>query len=88
MRLHREFVKFKSGQVQQGMNGSPLLNLRTGGVCGISIMAHPGDNGDGGIGLSTKGIFECLPDLKKRQQQYHQNNVEWSESLRWTPLRK
>src|SRR5205823_2232299 len=31
----RRLLKFREGQVTYGLSGGPLLNLRTGGVCGI-----------------------------------------------------
>ena len=31
----QNFIKFKQGQVRSGMSGAPLLNLRTGMVCGM-----------------------------------------------------
>jgi hypothetical protein len=29
------FLKLKKGQLKEGSSGSPLLNLRSGGICGI-----------------------------------------------------
>ena len=41
----RELIKFKGTQVLPGISGSPLLNRRTGAVCGI-IKRTRGDQGD------------------------------------------
>lgn len=85
--LHKEFIKFKSGVVLPGMIGSPLLNLRTGKVCGVIAHAHAGGNTgntDGGIAVPVKTIFECMPELKTIQQDYHEKNTRWSECLKQT----
>ncbi|GHO65579.1 hypothetical protein KSC_044710 [Ktedonobacter sp. SOSP1-52] len=83
-RLHKDFIKFKAGHVSSSILGSPLLNLRTGKVCGIIAHARDNGNADGGIAIPAKTIFECLPDLKNIQQQYHQENTRWLNSLNRT----
>lgn len=62
---NRDLIKFKGTQVLPGISGSPLLNRRTGGVCGI-VKRTRGEEGDlGGLAIRIELILESLPDLSK-----------------------
>jgi hypothetical protein len=74
-------LKFKAGQVRIGMGGAPLLNIRTGGVCGIVEVTFDPDNVSGGMGIPTKTIFQNFLELKDLQQQFHQQNRRWISCL-------
>jgi hypothetical protein len=74
-------IKFAGGQVHQGMGGSPLLNERTGAVCGIVISTFAIDSPRGGLAIPVTSLFETFPDLQHQQQIFHKANTEWIRLL-------
>ncbi len=75
-------IKFKLGQVRPGISGSPLLNQRTGRVCGIvkSTRDRGSDLGGGAIPISV--VLVHLSELIEVQRRFHQNNRAWLENIR------
>ncbi|MEM7556557.1 MAG: trypsin-like peptidase domain-containing protein [Cyanobacteria bacterium P01_A01_bin.84] len=59
-------IKFKEGQVRPGFSGSPLLNLRTGKVCGMVNKTRDRSSDLGGKGVPTSVIFTYFPELKPK----------------------
>jgi hypothetical protein len=74
-------IKFALGQVRPGMSGSPLLNQRTGKVCGIVKFTRDRsfDLGGGAIAIST--VFSQFPELVSKNHQFHQSNYQWTALL-------
>jgi hypothetical protein len=69
-------LKLKQGQSRPGLSGAPLLNLRTGGVCGVVKTSRDRDSDLGGRAVP----ITCVPpehDLAALQQSYHQQNDDW-----------
>ncbi|MGB5631173.1 MAG: trypsin-like peptidase domain-containing protein, partial [Waterburya sp.] len=57
-------MTFREEQVQPGFSGAPLLNRRTGKICGLIKRSRDIYTSLGGRGVSTKIIFEYFPELK------------------------
>jgi Trypsin-like peptidase domain/NACHT domain/HEAT repeats len=76
-----KLIKFKLGDVQPGMSGSPLLNKRTGYVCGI-VKSKLLYNIPGGEGVATSVILDKFPELSELQQSFHQQDRRWNNSDR------
>ncbi|MBK9951629.1 MAG: trypsin-like peptidase domain-containing protein [Candidatus Competibacteraceae bacterium] len=82
-------LKLKQGQSRPGLSGAPLLNLRTGGVCGIVKSSRDLDSDLGGRAVP----LACIPsgyDLRNLQQSFHQRHGDWldclnAEQRRWIP---
>lgn len=73
-------LKLKEGQSRPGLSGAPLLNLRTGGVCGIVKSSRDVETDLGGRAVP----ITCIPpehDLTASQQSYHQQNSDWLDCL-------
>lgn len=73
-------LKLKEGQSRPGLSGAPLLNLRTGGVCGIVKSSRDVETDLGGRAVP----ITCVPperDLAALQQSYHQKNGDWLDCL-------
>lgn len=68
---------FKSAQVRPGLSGAPLLNLRTGKVCGILKFTRDRTNDLGGGAIPTSVILEQFPHLKELQREFHQWSRQW-----------
>ncbi|MEQ8974202.1 MAG: HEAT repeat domain-containing protein [Coleofasciculus sp. C1-SOL-03] len=72
-------IKFKLGQVRPGMSGAPLLNQRTGKVCGMVKFTRDRSFDLGGGAVPTTAILEQLPQLREFQQQFHQRDHRWRD---------
>lgn len=74
-----ELLKFKETKVGPGVSGSPLLNLRTGGVCGMiqkQLMTA-----DGGRALPAGAILRLLPEVGPWQEEHAGGNRDWLRML-------
>jgi GUN4-like/Trypsin-like peptidase domain len=75
-------IKFKHGQTRPGLSGSPLLNKRTGRVCGIVKFTRDRATDLGGGGILTETVFSKFINLRERQQEFHGRNKIWSNILK------
>ena len=74
-------ILFKSGLIRPGFSGSPLLNLRTGKVCGmVKFTRDRSIDLDGGA-ISTHAILEQFEAIVLQQQAFHQQDSRWSSLL-------
>ena len=71
-------LKLKGGQIRPGMSGAPILNVRTGVVCGMVTLTRERDSALGGRGVSADIVFSYLPQLELLQQKFHSTNDEWA----------
>lgn len=70
-------ITFKLGNICWGMSGSPVLNIRTGRVCGMVKLTRNPNGLEGGEGVTTKTIYRELPELIDRQDLYHRQGSKW-----------
>jgi Trypsin-like peptidase domain/TIR domain len=77
----RKLLKLKAGQAQAGMSGAPVLNLRTGGVCGVMKRSRGVDSDLGGRAVPVSRVFEEFPELREQQRQFHQRDRGWYDCL-------
>jgi hypothetical protein len=73
----KQYLRLKSAQALPGFSGAPLLNRRTGGVCGILKRSRDVSSDLGGRGVPTSVILEWRPELRELQRQYHAADVTW-----------
>jgi hypothetical protein len=79
--LDRRLIKFKGTQVLPGISGSPLLNRRTGAVCGI-VKRTRGEASDmGGLAVRTQLLLELFPDVAIRNRIFHEVNQLWRKAM-------
>lgn len=64
--------KLRGDFIASGFSGSPLLNLRTGGVCGI---VHLCGNTSGGRAVSAREILSEFPELAVQQPTLQRTGV-------------
>ncbi|NER80258.1 MAG: trypsin-like peptidase domain-containing protein [Leptolyngbya sp. SIO1D8] len=73
----RTVIKLKGGQVRPGLSGAPLLNQRTGKVCGV-IRTTRNERFDlGGEAISLDIVFLEFPVLKESHDSFHQIHDDW-----------
>ena len=70
-------ILFNLGQVRPGMSGSPLLNQRTGQVCGMVKFTRDRSSDLGGGAIPTRVILEQFPQLRDLQREFHGQNPQW-----------
>lgn len=70
-------LKFKGGQVVGGFSGGPLLNLRTGAVCGVADSSRSERSDLGGFGVPVAAFLDDLPGLLERNQAHHLADRRW-----------
>lgn len=74
-------ILFNLGQVRPGMSGSPLLNQRTGKVCGMVKFTRDRSSDLGGGAIPTRVILEQFPQLRSLQQEFHGGDRRWSSLI-------
>ncbi len=75
----RYLVKFGAGEARPGFSGAPLMNLSTGGVCGVIQTTRGSDLG--GRAIPTSIVFEEFPELLEQQKLFHQRDKGWYDCL-------
>jgi len=75
-------LKLKNGQVARGFSGGPLLNMRTGGVCGLVDSTRNARSALGGFGVPLTGFLGSLPGLMSRNRECHVGDMRWREAFR------
>jgi DNA polymerase III delta prime subunit len=75
-----EFIKFKLARVRPGISGSPVLNLKTGGVCGLVRQTLDRSELVGGLALPTAQILTCFPQLAAANQAFHGTDARWRQA--------
>lgn len=72
-------LKFKETQIRPGFSGAPLLNERTGRVCGVVRRSRDRSSALGGRGVPAAAIFAQFSELAALQQTFHQLDKRWME---------
>jgi hypothetical protein len=65
------WLKVAHGQVRRGMSGSPVLNVRTGAVCGILKRSSDPGQALGGYAVSVRRLFALSPMLSSANFRHH-----------------
>jgi hypothetical protein len=73
--------KLKGGQVAPGMSGSPVLNLRTGGVCGVLKSTRDDRQDLGGYAIPIAALLRLDSTLRPANERYHESNPTWRAQL-------
>lgn len=74
-------IKFKAGQIRPGLSGSPMLNQRTGKVCGMVKFTRDRGTDLGGGAIPTSVIFNKISQLTELQEAFHKQNHLWRDLL-------
>jgi tetratricopeptide (TPR) repeat protein len=70
-------LKLKAGQAKRGASGSPVLNVRTGGVIGIMNLSRNPGTDLGARAVPTEVILKRFPELIDLQASVHQPGSVW-----------
>jgi len=70
-------LKLQSAQIEKGISGAALLNLKTGEVCGMVKETRAAGFDLGGGAIPTRVILEQFPELRQLQRQFHGGDRRW-----------
>lgn len=77
-----KLFKFKEGRVEHMMSGAPVLNLRTGAVCGVLRRTiDPDDAAAGGYAIPLLALFALSDSIKTDNRRHHEGHRDWLELL-------
>lgn len=79
-------LKFKLGLVRPGMSGAPLINERTGAVCGIIKRSRSRESDLGGRAIPIQTILQVFPELVESQHRFQRSDQGWELWLQLHPL--
>lgn len=74
-------IQFAAGQIRPGMSGSPLLNQRTGKVCGIVKFTRDRGSDLGGGAVPSTVILAQFSELVEQQRDFHQQDESWFQRM-------
>lgn len=76
------FLKFAPGAVKPGMSGAPLLDERTGCVCGVIKRTRNSDIDQGGLAVPVSLLRTLLPGLWVECERAHSPGSAWEAARR------
>lgn len=74
-------LKFRAAQTIAGLSGAPLLNDRTGRVCGMIKLTRDKESELGGWAIRAAVILKHFPELRDLQNVYHKDHREWTKTF-------
>jgi hypothetical protein len=83
-----KLLKFKEGEAVFGFSGAPLLNLRTGCVCGVMSITRGQNTLMGGRGVPTNVVLEQFEELVTLQEEFHHKDRYWYDLLPESEVKK
>ncbi len=83
-----KLLKFKSGEAVEGFSGAPLLNLRTGCVCGVMSITRGQQTLMGGRGIPTSVVLEQFEELVTLQKKFHEKDRHWYDLLQESEVKQ
>jgi len=72
-----ELLKLKQGQLVPGMSGAPLLNLRTGAVCGVVVVTRDRHLDLGGQAIATRTVLSTMAAYAQRLRGNPRSAAQW-----------
>lgn len=65
------WLKIAQGQVERGLSGSPVLNMRTGAVCAVLRRGVDAGHGNGASAVSVRRLLKLSPTLSSANFRHH-----------------
>jgi hypothetical protein len=67
--------------VKLGMSGAAVLNLRTGGVCGVIVASKHTVRPDGGLAVPWSAVSSALSEVLAANRRFHKDNKDWKAAV-------
>lgn len=74
-------MKLKGAQISPGMSGAPLLNLRTGAVCGVIRRTRDRHSDLGGRAIPMHVVFDHFDFLDGQQSALQLAETDWEKQI-------
>ncbi len=74
-------LKLQGAQIEKGISGAALLNLKSGKVCGMVKETRAAGFDLGGGAIPTRVILEQFPQLRELQQAFHRGDRRWLQGI-------
>ncbi|NJR62679.1 MAG: NACHT domain-containing protein [Cyanobacteria bacterium CRU_2_1] len=74
-------LKLQGAQIEKGISGAALLNLKSGKVCGMVKETRAAGFDLGGGAIPTRVILEQFPELRSLQQAFHGGDKRWANLI-------
>ena len=78
-------LKLQGAQIEHGISGAALLNLKSGKVCGIVKETRATSFDLGGGAIPSHVILEQFPQLRELQQEFHEGDRQWKDLVAKLP---
>ena len=78
-------LKLQGAQIERGISGAALLNLKSGKVCGMVKETRAAGFDLGGGAIPTRVILEQFPELRSLQQAFHGRDRCWVNLITTQP---
>lgn len=77
----QKLIKVAGTQIKPGASGAPVLNLRTGRICGMIKRTRDETSDLGGYAVRIPTIFAYFPKLRDENAAYHDVHPNWRSSV-------
>ena len=71
----------RGGPIVLGMGGAPVLNSRTGHVCGMVLSTNDAERARGGTLVRADDILALDPSVREANERFHAHSRGWLEQL-------
>jgi len=71
----------KDKRIRPGHSGAPILNLRSGKICGMIRYINSGCGVYSGEVISINSFLEAIPSLISLQEKFHDFNMDWRDAI-------
>ncbi|MFD7878200.1 trypsin-like serine peptidase [Streptomyces sp. NPDC059766] len=75
-----QFVRLQWDMVVQGFSGGPVLDLRTGRICGVLKASRDERGPQGGWLVPVEAVWKHFPDLAARNAKAHVPGTPWCDA--------
>jgi len=65
--------------IKHGMSGAPVLNLRTGGVCGVVVASRDTQQLVGALAVPWSAVMADLDDVLSANAAFHRRDGRWAK---------
>ena len=72
------FLDLASDTIKPGMSGAAVLNLRTGGICGVVVASKHPSRPDGAMVIPWPAVEAALGEVLAANRAYQLHNLQWA----------
>jgi hypothetical protein len=82
------YLDLAADTIKPGMSGAPVLNLRTGGVCGVVVASKNLNHSDGALAVPWSEVAADMGELLTANREFQVRDRRWNAAARrWSRSR-